>query len=289
MKILVVGATGFIGGYLTGHLRERGDEVVTSSSKDDTGMDPDTGLFPAQFAIPSGTRAVYYLAQSPHCREGWRRATHILNVNAVSAAHVASMAIRSGVTRFIYLSTGNVYAPGSASHVESSPVRRDGWYELSKVHAEEILALYRDQMDVTVARLFGVYGPRQSGRLVPNLANAVALGKPIVIERNPEDPSDQDGLRISLCYIDDVVKILAALLTSERVPVLNVAGSEVLSVRGIATTIGKAMGRTPLFDLTTRLRAGELIADIGLLKQLLQPKFTPFEIGLRYVLETRMA
>ena len=266
-----------------------GADVVASSSKDGTGMDPETGLFPPQFAVPPGTGAVFYLAQSPHYREGCDRAPHVLNVNTVSATRVAGMAARAGVRKFIYASTGNVYAPGFSPHAESAALHRDTWYELSKVHAEEALALFRDQLDVAVVRLFGVYGPGQSGRLVPTLASAVASGKPIVIERNPTDPSDLGGFRISLCYVEDAVRILAALLDCERVPVLNVAGDEVLNMRQIATAIGNAMGRPPSFDVTTRPRGGDLVADISLLKRLLQPQFTPFEIGLHHMLDALKA
>jgi nucleoside-diphosphate-sugar epimerase len=289
VKIVVVGSTGYIGRYLAAHLTESGDEVVTCSSKDGTGIDPDTGLLPTWFDVAPATAAVCYLAQSPRYREGTAQAWHVLNVNAVSATRVAALAAKAGVRKFIYASTGNVYSPGFAAHAESSPLRRDNLYELSKVHGEEALALFRDQLDVTVVRLFGVYGPGQSGRLIPNLASAVASGKPIVIERNPSKPTDLGGLRISLCYVDDVVKILAALLNCEGPPALNVASDEVLDIRQMATTIGNMIGRAPVFDVASRARGGDLIASIELLKRLLKPRFTPFEMGLRTMLETLKA
>lgn len=247
-------------------------------------MDPETGVFPPQLAIPQGTNTVFFLAQSPRYRAVHDRPTHVLEVNTVSPVHVATVAARAGVTRFIYASTGSVYAPGFAACAETAALRRDAWYELSKVHAEEALALFRDQLDVTAVRLFGVYGPGQSGRLVPTLASSVASGKPIIIEQNPMDASDLDGLRISLCYVDDAVRILAALQSCQQTPVINVAGPEVLNIRQMAMAIGKAMGCTPSFEVTSRARAGDLVANIDLLKRLLQPNFTPFEVGLRQTL-----
>ncbi len=94
-------------------------------------------------------------------------------VNVHSAVAIAEHARRAGAKRFVYASTGNVYAAGFAPFSEAAPVRRDDWYALSKVHAEEALALFRPQLDVVIARLFGVYGPGQKGRLVPNLLASV--------------------------------------------------------------------------------------------------------------------
>ena len=201
-----------------------------------------------------------------------------------SAVRVAALAAKAGVRKMIYTSTGNVYAPGFGAYAESSPLRRDALYELSKVQAEEALSLFQGRLNLTVVRLFGIYGPGQSGRLIPNLAAAIASGKPLIIERHPIDPSDLGGLRVSPCYIDDTVGILAGLIRRESPPAMNVAGDEVLSVRQIAAAIGRLLGREPSFEVAVRSRAGDLVADIGLLKRLLDPRFTPFETGLRRTL-----
>jgi nucleoside-diphosphate-sugar epimerase len=52
---------------------------------------------------------------------------------------------------------------------KQTPLYRDEWYPLSKLHAEEALSLYRRYMDVIIVRPFGIYGPGQKDWLVPNL------------------------------------------------------------------------------------------------------------------------
>lgn len=281
---MIVGGGGFIGRYLDAALRHDGARVIALSSRDGTGIDAATGLFRAPLEIPADVRAVVYLATSPLYRGVPQTAAHVLSVNTVSAVQVAAAAARSGVRKFLYASTGNVYAPSFARLPESAPLRRDGWYALSKVHAEEALSLFRGHLDVTVVRLFGVYGPGQQNRLVPKLIRAVQSGSPVLIERNPVDPHDLGGLRISLSHINDTVKILSALCAIEGPPVLNVAGDEVLSIRQIATAIGEGVGREPAFEFSSVSRSTDLIADISLLKKELGPEFTRFNAGLRAML-----
>jgi nucleoside-diphosphate-sugar epimerase len=253
---------------------------LATSSRDGTGLEPVSGLLPEAFRVPDGTEAVVYLAASPSYRDAPRTAPHLFAVNVFSAIVAAEHARRAGAKRFVYASTGNVYAPSFAPLCETAEVRRDDWYALSKLQAEEALALFRPRLEVMIARLFGVYGPGQKGRLVPNLATATGEGRPIELLGHPHDPGDQAGLRISLCYVDDAVQILARLALEGGPACLNVAGDEVLSVRSIADALGRRMGKMPRFELRRAARASDLIADIGLLKREFEPRFTPFEQGI---------
>jgi len=284
MQVMIVGAGGYIGTRLAAELRQHGHEVLAVSSRARGGIDPQTGWLSADFEVPGTVGAVYYLATAPAHRNAVDSAAQMLNVNVASAVAAAVAARRAGARKFVYTSTGNVYAPAFTPLRETAPVCRSDWYSLAKIQAEEALALFRGDMEVTVARLFGIYGPRQERRLVPNLINAVRSGEPVTIERNSTDRSDLDGLRISLCYIKDTVRLLCALAMPGRPPILNLAGDEVLSVRQIATAIGAAVGREPVFEISSASRRSDLVADITLLKQELQPQFTPFESGLRATL-----
>jgi UDP-glucose 4-epimerase len=205
-------------------------------------------------------------------------------VNVLSAIHVAEASRRARVKKFVYASTGNVYQRSFAPLAESAPVNRDNWYALSKIHAEEALALFRPELDVTITRLFGVYGPHQHGRLVPNLVRSILEDRDIIVERNPRDAADRNGLRISLCYIDDVVAILRNL-DAHAVPLVNVASDEVLSIRDIALAVGARTGREPRLKLAEQTRENDFVADISRLRQLLKPAFTPFTDGIARVVQ----
>lgn len=281
MRALIVGAGGFVGSRLASALEAEGVEVVRSSSRDGTGIRPDTGFLPGDFAVEPGTDVVVYLATSPLHREGSRGASHLFAVNVTSAVVCAEAARRAGVRRFIYTSTGNVYEPSFAPMPETARLRRDDWYALSKVQAEEALSLFRPAMEVLLPRLFGVYGPGQRGRLISNLIASVLAGRPIRLSAQPASPHDEDGLRLSLCYIDDVVAILTRLALEGGPESMNVAGPDVASLRDIAIAIGRHVNRTPVLDAPSILRELDLIADITLLERSLAPRFTPFGDGIQ--------
>ena len=284
MKIVVFGAGGYIGRHITEKFRQIEMEVICYSNSVSGVFDHTTGLLSDNLTISSDVDCVIYLSQSPFYRQMPEKADHLWGVNVVSAMKVAELSRQSGVCRFIYASTGNVYSPSFSPLNEGCPVRRDDWYALSKVHAEEALALYKKDMSITAARIFGVYGPTQSDKLVPNLVKSVRAGVPIKLAPKPNEGED-GGLRVSLCYIDDIVEIFTQLLDQKAPDVINVAGPEVLSVRHIAQVVGDQLGISPHFELGSQPRAFDLVADMTKLVEIYNPKFTPFAEGIKRTLE----
>ncbi|AFY41480.1 NAD(P)-dependent oxidoreductase [Nostoc sp. PCC 7107] len=281
MKILIVGYKGFIGKYLFNHLKLLGADVYGISSSEKNGIDGETGILSEQFTISPGTDAVIYLAQSPYYRQIPEKATHLLNVNVISAVKMVEIARKAKVPRFIYTSTGNVYTPSFQPLIETSSLNINNWYSLSKIHAEEALALFRNDMDITITRLFGVYGPGQTDKLIPRLINTILQGNKIFLERNQNDINDLDGLKLSMIYIYDLVEILTELLRkSFNHYLLNISSQEVLTLREIANKIAIFSQKQVNIELADKIRYFDLIADTTLLNQALSPIFTPFNIGI---------
>lgn len=279
MTVLVIGSGGYMGRHLMAGLSRSGVDAWGTSSANGSGIDPESGLLPVAFAIPPGTTAVVYMAQSPRYREVPEQAAHVLAVNTLSAVRAATLARAAGVDRFIYVSTGTVYAPSFAPIAEDAPVRRDSWYVLSKLHGEEALSLFRQDLEVIVVRPFGVYGPAQKGRMVPNLIDTVKNGRPVTLHPRKGMPEDIGGLRISLCYIDDATDILMRLVRDGGPACLNLAGPEAVSIRSIAEAAGAVFGRPPVFEVSSSPRDSDLIADTRNLVSALAPNFTSFNDG----------
>lgn len=280
MKVAVFGAGGFIGRNLVTYLQAHGEDVLTYSSSSEGVFDRATGVLSDEVSLPKGTASVIYLAQSPFYREMPEKAVHLWAVNVVSAVKAAELARRSGATKFIYASTGSVYSPSFNPFHEDSPVRRDDWYALSKVQAEEGLALYRRDMAITVARIFGVYGPGQNDKLIPNLTKSIRSQTPIKLAPNSLDKMDQGGLKVSLCFVDDVVDIFSRMLRFSGADIINVASREVFSLREIAETIGDRISIPPIFEIASQPRTGNLVADVTRLLDVCRPRFTAFADGL---------
>lgn len=280
MKVLVIGSSGYMGRHLMVGLSDASIEAQGVSSADGSGIEPQSGLLPKTFAISPDTTTVVYMAQSPHFRDVPEKAAHVMTVNTLSAVQTATLARAAGVQRFIYVSTGTVYDSTFAPIAENASVRRDNWYALSKLHSEEALGLFRQDMEIVVVRPFGVYGPAQTGRLVPNLIDAVQNGRSITLQPKKETPTDNDGLRISLCYIDDATAILVKLIENGGVEYLNLAGDKAVSIRTIAETAGAILGRSPNFEISSSARDTDLIADTQYLINTMKPQFTSLKDGI---------
>ena len=261
MKIGIIGAGGFVGRRLCQELAAHGNEVIRYSSDNHLGISKETGLLPQDFTFPCGLQAVIYLSQSPRYRLVPAESPHLISVNCLAAVQAAEAARKRGIERFIYTSTGNVYAPSFRPLTETSPVRRDNWYSLSKVMAEDALSLFRRDINVTVVRIFGVYGPGQVGKLVPNIAESIQHKREVFVDRNPNDLNDHDGLRISLIYIDDLVEALINLLAVSACDTINLSGPESTSIRNITDTISQLLKIQTLITTRSAFREGELIAD----------------------------
>lgn len=275
-----MGSRGYIGSRLSDRLAAEDVDVFRVSSTDGTGIDPVTGLLPGDFRCPDKTDVVVYLAQSPYFRMMPEHSSHLMAVNCLSAVRAANAARKAGVGRFIYVSTGTVYAPSFSTLTEASETRRDDWYALSKLHAEEALALFRPDLEICNVRPFGVYGPGQSGRLIQNLQQCVCEGKPITLQPARHESGEAGGLKISLCYIDDAIEVFMALIRSGGPATLNLAGNEALSIRAIGDAIGRISGLLPSYSISTAHRGGDYVANIDLLLQTVPLRFTPFENGL---------
>jgi nucleoside-diphosphate-sugar epimerase len=279
-NIGVVGAGGFLGHALCAEAERRGCTVFRYSSSDGTGIDPGTGLFASGFELDDNLDIVFYLAQSPYYRDVPKYYEHVLRVNEYSALRTAELAIRKSVPRYIYVSTGSVYKPDFMPLAENSELNRDNWYTLSKIHAEEGLSLFRNGIDLTVARLFGLYGPRQIDKVVPVLAGKITRGEPVLLERNPRNAGDLDGLKISLCYIDDAAKMLMALADKPGVVCLNIAGERPVTIRELCLEIASRLGRQADFIITDKYRNGDLVSDNTLLNRILKPAYTGLDQGI---------
>jgi len=245
----------------------KGMVVEGFSSSDPGNIDPKSGVLSNEFRIPDGTQAVVYLAQSPYYHQVPEMFPHIVNVNLASTVKIADLlGGRSGTFHLCF--DGERLFTQLRPLAEDAPICRNHWYLLSKIYAEEALSLFKDDISIMVLRFFGVYGPGQTNKLVPNLLDSILEDREIYIERNPHNPYDQDGLKISLCYIEDALKILYKLIIQ--------GGPNASTLPGIKRRAFERYHRSwkicpegLSFCYFREIRFCDLIADVSLLKKTL--------------------
>ena len=177
MRILVVGASGFIGRNFVNLMQDDEAAAVTAVSRQlQAGFRPSVRQLqlPRHFGELSGedldkmfdgVSCVYHLAAAtPHtlAKGNDRDRQDALTANVDMPLFFARAAKKRGVGRFIYVSSCGVYGAISKSlpFSEQSPFDPHDSYTASKIGAEKLLASSAgDCPDLTIVRPPSVYGP----------------------------------------------------------------------------------------------------------------------------------
>ena len=177
MRVLVTGATGFVGHHLVDHLAAAGDEVVISEAEI---TDPE--VLEADFC-DGGLDAVYHLAAQADVHASFADPAGTVRVNVEGTLNVLDAAHRSGARRVVVVSSADVYGrvdPSSLPVGETAPLRPVTPYGASKAAAEMLCvqAGMGRGLDVIRARAFNHLGPGQSDRFIASaLASRIAANE----------------------------------------------------------------------------------------------------------------
>ena len=246
MKILVTGASGFIGSHLVSALLRNPEyEVYTADRSLHSPLSsrhyPIQIDFSSEFVLPGQLPkpdAVVHLAQSRHYREFPDKAKDIYMVNVNSTFQLIDWCKRNGVAKFIFASTGSVYKNSTAILMESNETEASNFYAASKLAAENLLKPYSDSISIAILRLFSPYGPGQKNMLIPNIIDKILSGGEIQLNQNK-------GLLLSPIYIDDCIEIISRLISTEikKIEVLNLGGAKETSLREIIDLVASLSGK----------------------------------------------
>jgi len=278
MNVAVIGAAGFLGSFLMRAIARQGHSVIGYGRHL-----PDSRILGAEFrimdvvgdvSIEPGIDAVIYLAQSAHYRSFPQGASDLFAVNALGVVRCAEAAAKAGVKKFFHASTGNVCMPSFDALSETAPEDRTRPYSLSKLMGEEALQLFSD-LETCSFRLFGLFGPGQKDMLSPNLIDSVRNEKSIRLFPAPNREED-GGLKLSFTFVEDAALAITQLLEVSDLPsVLNIADPQAVSLRTFSETIGRVIGKEPVFEVASSPRPFDLIADTTLMQTILDTPFTP--------------
>jgi UDP-glucose 4-epimerase len=231
LKILITGASGFIGTHLSQHLESshfiyRIFYRCLSNSADQNIIYAD--LTDPGFAtnFPKSVDCVIHLAQSSKYREFPDSSDDLFQVNLGSTHRLLEWSRINKIRHFVFASTANVYAETNELHQENSLTEPNSYYGATKLAAEQLIKQYKEYFQVDILRLFTVYGSGQSGMLFPSIYNRINAGETITL-------ADGTGLFLTPIHVNDVVTTISELLSnssSEALRVFNVCGSKVVSL-----------------------------------------------------------
>ena len=252
MRVVVTGGAGFLGSHLCDALIGRGDTVVCVDNLT-TGRlaniahlagHPAFALREQDVAsgIPVANRvdAVAHLASPASPADYLRRPLETLAAGSRGTENALSLAARDGA-RFVLASTSEVYGdPARHPQPEEywgnvNPVGPRSVYDEAKRFAEALTAAHHRARgtDTGIVRIFNTFGPRMragDGRVVSNFIVQALSGEPLTVYG--------DGTQTrSLCYVDDLVRGLVAMIDATTPGPVNLGNPEELSVAEIAKLV----------------------------------------------------
>ncbi|MBC2875777.1 MULTISPECIES: SDR family NAD(P)-dependent oxidoreductase [Streptomyces] len=256
-RAVVTGGAGFIGSHLCERLVERGLSV-TAVDNLSTGRAANVEALAGEerftllvadvtepFHVEGPVHHVVHLASPASPLDYLALPLETLRVGSAGTENALRLALEHGA-RFVVASTSEVYGdPVEHPQPETywgnvNPIGLRSVYDEAKRFTEALTAAYARTLgaDTGIARLFNSYGPRmrrEDGRVVPTFIDQALAGEPLTINGSGEQTR-------SLCYVEDTVRGLLALMESSFPGPVNIGATVEMTVREIAEAIAAHAG-----------------------------------------------
>jgi len=274
-RVLVTGATGFIGRWVVARLCDMGADVHAVTHREG-GAPPgdlsrDVVWHRADLHDAAAVRGVCATVRASHLlHAAWYVEPHdyltsLENLRWVGATLQLAEAFRdAGGERMVGVGTSAEYGPSiGPCHELATPLAPTTLYAASKRAVHDVLERWSAQTGVSLAwgRVFNLHGPFEApSRLVPQLVRAGVTGSAFAM-RFPAQRRDY-------LHVADAGGALAALLASPVTGAVNIASGEPVPLADLAREIEKCLGEPvalapapPAVD-----PAPALVADVGRLR-----------------------
>jgi len=251
MKVLVTGAAGFVGSWVTKRLLGEGHEVVgldvaspaeawrigaMGLEKMDyrwgSVEDVTADQLPPHVIHCASTTNVKYAAENPH---------HAIETTVAGTVSLLEAAIKAPkMERFVLMSSHSIYGSQEVQPIEeTAEPRPTNLYGALKVCQEQVALSYLRSFDlpVTIARSAMVFGPyERAGALVRIFLERALANETITVTGNGEQSRDMN-------YIENTVDGLMLLLEKEDAVggIFNIGSGESVSILDLAKNAIRTM------------------------------------------------
>jgi nucleoside-diphosphate-sugar epimerase len=283
MHILVTGGAGFIGSHLVDRLMHDGDAPLVVLDNGHRGSwkklaahhnNPRVRMVTGDIRdrallreVSAGADTIYHLAAQSNVMGAVSDISYSFETNVAGTFNVLEAARAAGVRRVVFSSSREVY--GEVEHLpvaEDQPLAAKNAYGASKATGEMYCRVFGATygLEVAVLRLANVYGPRDSGRVIPLWLDAVAAGRDLTVYGGQQV--------IDFVWVEQVVE---ALVRAAAAPVagraINIGSGQGTPIMALAERIIALAGATVALDRqpARSVEVPRFVADVSLMRALL--------------------
>jgi nucleoside-diphosphate-sugar epimerase len=248
-RVLVTGASGFIGSQVVRRLLDEGAEVHALTSVVSSVYpirlvelrehiqlhEGSLGDRSAMDAVATAARPsyVFHLGAYTHVGKSWQRVDECIQTNIQGTVNLLQ-ALAGNYARFIYTGTSEIYGDVDVPFREDGPVNPVSPYSVSKYAGERYCKMFHQSYGWPIVRVrpFNAYGPRQSpDRVIPEIVTRAIRKQPLRMTQGRQTREFN--------FVDDLADGFLALATTDGIEgeLFNLGGGEEIAMRDLATTI----------------------------------------------------
>jgi ADP-L-glycero-D-manno-heptose 6-epimerase len=251
MRVLLTGATGFIGSNIALALEEQGHEVIGTGSLHEQGLPEFKGIMHYMGVLGIDFESFGKIDALVH--QGAISDTRVYDRQEMTRANVETSkalfeyAVAHGCKHIAYASSTAVYGTAEPPYTEETPVSPITPYGESKAQLDEYAMQFaKDHPDIPVIglRYCNVYGPRENHKgttstMIYQFAHQMQAGNPKLFA-----PGEQ---KRDYIYVKDVVEANLKALTATESGIYNCGSGIATSFNDLVLILNSVLGlsRTP--------------------------------------------
>lgn len=284
-KILVTGASGFVGQHTIASLLKAGFQVLATTTQIRNTLPSHPNLVwsvwdSTKTTVPeiewAEVETVIHLIMPNLPTQEIAHANDTFKVIALSTQHILDAAVNSGVRKFLLASSGDALGGRSEPAQETDVLYNpESHYGTSKACAELITNTYASVISTTILRFYHPYGTGGEKFLISKLIERIREGRIVFLE-------GADGIIINPVWAEELAQGITMAIGLETTGIFHLGGPDDVSMRNVIETIGELLDQKPIIEMSDARSNNFYCGDMDRSQRVLN--YNP-KVGIRVGLE----